>query len=191
MGVIFENGVYVGKIKTSSPAAKAGNLAVGDRLVYVSESVSHLERTDENLGVFQVNDLPVHGKSASDVHDLLDSYKGCSVVLAVMKSPPVMSPTTSWPGGFTTNGTSYAVSSGRTGAKTSGAGIVAAPISSPSSRNTSAHRDESVQTLASSSEQLLADANLSSSGSCLALPKKQESLLDKVRKMPIPDGKHD
>lgn len=34
-GLVFENGVYVSKIKLSSPAAKASNIAVGDRVVYV------------------------------------------------------------------------------------------------------------------------------------------------------------
>lgn len=52
-GLYFENGVYIGKIKTSSAAARAGNLAVGDRVVYV-------------------NDIPVHEKSAEEVAQLVE-----------------------------------------------------------------------------------------------------------------------
>ncbi|KRX47443.1 Disks large -like protein 5, partial [Trichinella murrelli] len=75
VGIVFEDGVYVSKIKTSSAAAKAGHLAVGDRLVYI-------------------NDVPVENRSASTVEELVRSFNGCGLVLAVVKSPPVMSPIT-------------------------------------------------------------------------------------------------
>ncbi|CDW53790.1 disks large 5 [Trichuris trichiura] len=80
VGIVFEDGVYVSKIKTSSAAAKAGNLAVGDRLVYV-------------------NDIPVQNRSAENVDELIQSFKDCGLVLAVMKSPPVLSPITPTGGG--------------------------------------------------------------------------------------------
>ncbi|KAL1238240.1 Disks large [Trichinella spiralis] len=69
VGIVFEDGVYVSKIKTSSAAAKAGHLAVGDRLVYI-------------------NDVPVDNRSASTVEELVRSFNGCGLVLAVVKSPP-------------------------------------------------------------------------------------------------------
>ena len=51
-GLTLENGVYVTAIKASSPAARLGSLAVGDRIVHV-------------------NGVPVEGKSAAEVAEMV------------------------------------------------------------------------------------------------------------------------
>uniref|UniRef100_A0A5S6R1B0 Disks large-like protein 5 n=1 Tax=Trichuris muris TaxID=70415 RepID=A0A5S6R1B0_TRIMR len=140
VGIVFEDGVYVSKIKTSSAAAKAGNLAVGDRLVYV-------------------NDIPVQNRSAENVDELIQSFKDCGLVLAVMKSPPVLSPITP------TGGSSYN-SCHATVAASKDRHFDTFSLGPPSPKAI-AKRDVSVQ------------ASISVD-STTATPKKHESLLDKV-----------
>ncbi|KHJ46354.1 PDZ/DHR/GLGF domain protein [Trichuris suis] len=140
VGIVFEDGVYVSKIKTSSAAAKAGNLAVGDRLVYV-------------------NDIPVQNRSAENVDELIQSFKDCGLVLAVMKSPPVLSPIT--PTGGSSYNSCHAVV-----ATSKDRHFDSFSLGHPSPKAVP-KRDVSVQ------------ASLSAD-STTAVPKKHESLLDKV-----------
>lgn len=175
VGVFFEDGVYVTKIKTSSSAAKAGNLAVGDRLIYV-------------------NDIPIHGKSAAEVDELVQSHKSCGLVLAVMKSPPVLSPMTpsaSLPGSFVNNNNNNnttnnnnnrtkqqqnnnIMSSNNNSCSISSNGIVSTSFNQNYAQKTTPQttlRDESAQTTSSNND--LQTTNGYS-------PPKKESLLDKV-----------
>jgi hypothetical protein len=72
-GVQFEDGVFIARLKVHSPLR--GQMAVGDRVMFV-------------------NDIPVAGKSAGNVAELIARLAPNGVVLAVLRTPPSLSPLT-------------------------------------------------------------------------------------------------
>lgn len=127
-----------------------------------------------------MNDIPVQGKTASEVHELIQSHKGCSLVLAVMKSPPVLSPMTpsaSLPGSFVSQNVRNKPQM-NSSLMTGGQGSTApTPFNFPQMKSPPPPptlRDESAQTSTSTS---------TNDGTNGFSPPKKESFIDRVREI--------